>query len=59
MSHETALESSDAEDSDLSPCDTYCCLGSRYNHNYIEAENDNSRSNFSDKFLATDRYSCH
>lgn len=54
FSHETALES-DGEDSDLSPRDNSSCLGSRYNHDYLEIEKDHSVSNHSDKFLATER----
>lgn len=54
-SHETALES-DGDDSDLSPCDTSSCLGSRYNNNYLEIEKEDSTANLnSDRFLATEQ----
>ncbi len=54
FSHETALES-DGDDSDLSPRDNSSCLGSRYNHNYLEIEKELSVSNLSDKFSATEQ----
>ena len=51
FSHETALES-EGDDSDMSPCDTTSCLGSRYHHDYLEIEKKSLGSNLSDRSIS-------